>query len=302
MSTNGGSTELHGIVPSLVTPFGGGGAVDLGALRALARFAADAGADGVMVCALAGEAAELDAEERRRCVAATVEEVGDRLPVVAGVGAAGKAAASALARDAEAEGAACVVISLLDGGHPESRDLEGFLAGVAGEVSIAAIVQDAPTYLEAELGVEAVLAAAQEAPNIRHLKAEGGSLAVEAAVARADGELALWGGDAGVHLLDCLRCGAAGVMPGVEVIDLLAEVRELEWAGRADEADARMRALLPLLVYEMQSLPHYVACAKYVLRRRGHPVRSAVRIAGGRLSERSEELLERHLVNTQGER
>jgi dihydrodipicolinate synthase/N-acetylneuraminate lyase len=287
-------SRLAGVVPSLVTPFDGRGAVDLPALRRVARFAAASGAHGVMVCALAGEVVELDADERRRCLAAVVEEVGGDLPVFAGVGADRHALAQALARDAEQQGAACIVISMVDGRRWTPSALEDALAGVAGEVAISAMVQDAPAYLETEVGLDAVLSAARRAPNIRHVKREGGSLPVAQAIAHAGDELSFWGGDAGVHLLDCIRAGAVGAMPGVEAVDGLVKVYEHELAGRPEEADEGMRRLLPLLVYEMQSLTHYVACAKHMLHARGLVGSTDARTVNAVLSERSRKLLEGH--------
>ena len=51
---------------------------------------------------------------------------------------------------------------------------------------------------------------------------------------------------------DCLRIGAAGIVPGVEVVDLLVRIYDADCAGDEREASERFAQLLPLLLFEMQ--------------------------------------------------
>ena len=102
------------------------------------------------------------------------------------------------------------------------------------------------------------------------VKLEAGPVEMSRWIERLDGEFAIWGGDGGVYLLDCLRSGAAGIIPGVDLIDLLVRVYEAEERGDTSLAEERLREILPMLVYEMQhSIDHYNACAKRVLVHRG---------------------------------
>ena len=73
-----------------------------------------------------------------------------------------------------------------------------------------------------------------------------------------------------MYLLDCIRSGAAGIIPGVDLIDLLVRVYEAEARGESALADERLREILPMLVFEMQhSIDHYNACAKLKTVQRG---------------------------------
>ena len=73
-----------------------------------------------------------------------------------------------------------------------------------------------------------------------------------------------------MYLLDCIRSGAAGIIPGVDLVDVLVGVYEAEARGEQALADERLREILPMLVFEMQhSIDHYNACAKQILVRRG---------------------------------
>jgi dihydrodipicolinate synthase/N-acetylneuraminate lyase len=113
-------------------------------------------------------------------------------------------------------------------------------------------------------------------------------------------EYAMWGGDGGMYLVDCIRVGAAGIIPGVDLVDLLVNVYEAEAAGDQALADERLRELLPMLVFEMQhSIDHYNACAKQILVRRGVLSHDGLRPPAASLGSASQTLLERHLADLQ---
>ncbi len=77
--------QLVGIIPPLVTPFTADGEIDEVKLRGQARFMLAKGVDGVCVGGSTGEGHTLSRDELVRAVTVTLEEVGDRMPVVAGV-------------------------------------------------------------------------------------------------------------------------------------------------------------------------------------------------------------------------
>jgi len=78
-------STLSGVIPPLVTPFTADGDIDEAALRAQARFVLAKGVHGVCIGGSTGEGHTLSGEERRRAIAIVQEEVGDRIPVVAGI-------------------------------------------------------------------------------------------------------------------------------------------------------------------------------------------------------------------------
>lgn len=98
------SERLEGLLFFPVTPYGPDGAVDLAAYRAHVRRGVEDGAGAVFACCGTGEFHALTPEEYRDCVAAAVDEVGGRVPVVAGTGY-GTALARRFAELAEEAGA-----------------------------------------------------------------------------------------------------------------------------------------------------------------------------------------------------
>ena len=70
----------------MVTPFDRSGRVDEEAAVRLMHHLLDHGSDGLVVCGTTGEASTMTDEEHLGMIRLAVEEVGDRAPVVAGVG------------------------------------------------------------------------------------------------------------------------------------------------------------------------------------------------------------------------
>ncbi len=103
--------DLAGLIPAVVTPMHEDGAVDEAGLRRYIKWLL--GFDGLKALAVnmdTGEGPQLTREERRHVLEIYSEEVGGRLPVLAGVGAPNTQIAIDLAKDAEAAGAAGLVV------------------------------------------------------------------------------------------------------------------------------------------------------------------------------------------------
>src|SRR5207248_1144321 len=193
-----------------------------------------------------------------------------RVPVFVGAGAESLGAARELARYAERAGASCVVLPAPQAGAVGEDALVEYFARVASEVSIPVMIQDAPAYLGVALGPGVVARAGRAAENIRLVKLEAGPAEMGHWLETLGADFAVWGGDAGVYLLDCVRTGAAGIIPGADLVDLLVDVYEADAGGEPVRADELFRRVLPMLVFQIQhSIDHYNACAKHVLIRRG---------------------------------
>ncbi|MGF1467051.1 MAG: dihydrodipicolinate synthase family protein [Sandaracinaceae bacterium] len=100
---------LQGVFPALVTPFTRDDQVDEAALRRLLRHLLPR-VDGVVPGGTTGEFVYLSEEERRRVIDVTVEEVGGRVPVIAGTGCPSTAATLALTRYARDAGATAALV------------------------------------------------------------------------------------------------------------------------------------------------------------------------------------------------
>jgi 4-hydroxy-tetrahydrodipicolinate synthase len=291
------SDQWRGIFPALCTPFTAEDAVDLEAQRRVVRFVLDCGSHGVVAFGLAGEVLKLAVDERKALTDVVVDEVAGAVPVLVGAGAPSVSASIDLARYAEQAGASGVVLPAPAGGASGEAALVDYFVRIASSVSIPVMIQDAYAYLGVRLGPALVQRVAALAPNVRHVKLEAGPAEMGEWTAAVGPELSLWGGDGGIYLLDCVRTGAAGVIPGADLADYLVRVYETELEGRPALADALFRDVLPMLVFEMQhSIDHFNACAKRVLVRRGVLTEPRLRQPASELGEVSGLLLAQHLA------
>ncbi|MDF9746136.1 dihydrodipicolinate synthase family protein [Natrinema salsiterrestre] len=106
----GDPLSLHGVVPPTVTAYHEDESVDYETTAAHARFVVDRGAHGVFPLGTNGEFPLLSGEERDRVVEAVVDEVGDEVPVIAGVGAPSTHRTIARAEHVESVGADGIVV------------------------------------------------------------------------------------------------------------------------------------------------------------------------------------------------
>ena len=160
-------------------------------------------------------------------------------------------------------------------GHDE---LVEFIVAVANATNVPLIVQDAPEYLPVSVTPEIVREAALSAPTLTGVKLETGPEGIDRWRSALGDDLHVFAGNGGMYMLDCLRAGAVGIMPGVDTVDAQVKIYEAEAGGDHEDADRLFAQLLPMLVFEMQSIDHYNACAKHVLRRRGVEIESTLRM------------------------
>ena len=261
------------------------------------RFALDCGAHGLVAFGLAGEVFKLSADERRQLTDVIVDEAEGAVPVFVGAGAPSVRASIKLARHAEQAGANCVVLPAPMGVALGEAALVDYFVRIAAAVSLPVMIQDAPAYFGVGLGPELVGRIGALAENVRLVKLEAGPAEMSNWIEQLGPEFAIWGGDGGVYLLDCVRTGAAGIIPGVDLIDFIVLAYEAESEGDTALAEERLREILPMLVFEMQhTIDHYNACAKRVLVRRGILTNAALRRPASEFGDVSERLLEQHLT------
>ena len=79
------SKKFFGVIPPIVTPIDVNEKVDEKSLRKLVNYTIEVGMHGIFVAGSTGECLGLTQKERNRAIKITLDECGDRLPVLAGV-------------------------------------------------------------------------------------------------------------------------------------------------------------------------------------------------------------------------
>ena len=266
-------TETKGVYPIAATPFHPDGALDLDGVDRLTDFYQEAGATGMTILGILGEAQKLEPEESRMIARRVVAR--SRVPVIVGVSAPGFTAMRALAREAMEAGAAGVMVAPA----PHLRSDEQIAAWFAQAIEaigpdVPWALQDYPLTLSVILSVPMIARLMAEHPSCVMLKAEDWpGLDKISALRRlqAEGSLrpfSILTANGGLFLdLEHGR-GSDGAMTGYAFPDMLCELIALQARGETEAAHDLFDAHLPLIRYEQQ--PGIgLSARKYVLMRRG---------------------------------
>ena len=278
-----------GMFPIAPTPFHPDGRIDEASIdRLIERYLA-AGADGVTVLGILGEAPKLEPEESRAITARFIDGFGT-LPVIVGVSAPGFAAMRSLARAAMERGAAGVMIAPPAALRTDEQITGYFRQAVqAIGADIPFVLQDYPLTLTVQMSPSVIRRIVEENPSCVMLKHEDWPGLEKISALRAfqkEGSmraLSILTGNGGLFLDFEMERGADGAMTGYAFPEMLATVVRLQKRGRRDEAHDLFDAHLPLLRYEQQQ-GIGLAVRKYVLMRSGTLSCDAQRQPGSALS------------------
>ena len=280
--------SAKGVFVIAPTPFREDGALDLDSADRMTDAFLAAGAAGLTLLGVMGEAPKLDTEEALAFTARVLRRVGGRVPVVVGVSAPGFASMRTLARGAMDSGAAGVMIAPPAGLRGDDAVVAYMAQAVEAVADAPVVVQDFPQANGIHFSVDMIRRIAAD-PRVVMLKAEDWpGLDKITAIRRLEAEggmrrLSIMGGNGGLFLPQELERGTDGIMTGYAVPEMLVRVCRLMAEGRRAEAHDLHDLHLPMIRYETQ--PGLgLAVRKYVLVRRGIIAHAALRAPAPRLT------------------
>ncbi len=227
---------FKGSIVAIVTPFKNG-AVDVEKLRELVEFQIEGGTDAIVPCGTTGEASTLDYDEHLLVVKTVVEQVGKRVPVIAGTGSNSTAEAielTQLAKEAGVDG--CLLVTPYYN-KPTQQGLYLHYKAVAEAVAIPQILYNVPGRTGINLLPETV---ARLAPikNIVAIKEATGSLQQASEVLQLCGDqIDVLSGDDFITF-PMMACGAKGVISVTANImpKAIADLTDAFYAGDLEKA------------------------------------------------------------------
>lgn len=283
------TAAARGLFPVAPTPFLPEGAIDWASLDRLLALYEGAGAQGVTILGVMGEAGKLSAPESAELVARVCAAT--RMQVVVGITAPGFAAMVALAECAMAAGAAGVMAAHPQGLKGDAGLIE-HMATLAGMLpGVPLVLQDFPLVTGVHVPVPVILRLAETCPSLVMLKHEdwpglGKITALRKAEAAGARRLSILCGNGGQFLPEELARGADGAMTGFAFPEALAAIIAAEGSGDRDRARDIFEAILPLLRLEAQ--PGLgLSVRKHLLWRRGVLAHPSLRRPGGALDAAS---------------
>jgi 4-hydroxy-tetrahydrodipicolinate synthase len=247
-------TSFHGIFPIVLTTFHDDGRLDLESQRRLVRCMIESGAHGLGLFGNASEGYALGEDERRLLLKVIVEEVRGQVPLVVSSGHTGTDVAVAISREAEAGGAAALMVLPPYYLKPDAAGVFHYFAQISRAVRIPIMVQDAPLMTQVPMGADLLARMAAELEHVRLVKVEAPPTAPKISKLRelAGDRLTLLGGLNGHFLLEELGRGAMGTMPGADMTDVFRRIWDAWQGGDRAGARALFERALPLIRYELQ--------------------------------------------------
>lgn len=245
----------RGVYVIMVTPFDAQGRLDEESLRRLTEFLIQAGAHGLVPLGIMGEVFKLSDAERLRVAKLVIDQAAGRVPVIVGTAHPGTDVAVWLSREAEAAGAAGLLLMPPYVVKPDAEGLVAFYKTVGAAVSIPIFIQDEPATTGITMPAPLIARIHREVPLARYGKIEAAPTPPKISALRelAGPGLALFGGLGGLYCLEELERGADGIMTGFAYPEILRRLWDAFSAGRADAARAVFYRYLPLIKHEFQA-------------------------------------------------
>ena len=256
-ATEDPNTRLRGIIPVLPTPFKEDGSLDLESLDRLIEHALTWKADGLAILGVASEVEKLNAEEYEAIAESAARKIAGKAPLVVGVSGANTRAAAQSAAIARRVGAHAVFAKAPVASRAEAAEAEAldYYLTITQAADLPVMVQNF-ALASGESGVismDALTRIVRADPRIQYVKEETPPPAGNGKITqikRAFGErVAILSGLGGITLVDDLRRGATGNMPGSVLVRALISIHECYRQGKEEEADRLHAEILPLIVF-----------------------------------------------------
>jgi 4-hydroxy-tetrahydrodipicolinate synthase len=268
-------SSARGVFVIAPTPFAANGAIDERSTDSMVDAFLAAGADGITLLGIMGEAPKLTAEESLRFAGHAIRRIGGRSAVVIGVSSPGFAAMAALSKAVMDMGADGVMIAPPAAMRTEAQITSYFTeACEAIGADVPFVLQDYPQATNVLMPAPLILRLVEALPNLVMLKHEDwpglDKLTAVRRLSDAEGlrRISILCGNGGLFLPYEMERGADGAMTGYPFPEMLVAVVALVARGERAAAHDLFDRHLPLIRYETQ--PGIgLAVRKYVLKRRG---------------------------------
>ena len=289
----------EGAFPANVTPFTKSGDIDEALLCQNVRMTLDEGAHGIVVCGHNGEAHLMTPDERKRVIAVSVEEVGGRIPVIAGTGAISTDLVIRQTKDAKDVGADGAMIEPPYFMKPKHADTIAHYARITDAVDFPIMVYNVPGRAGVDLTTD-VIEQAAEVSNICAVKDSCHVFERMMEMIQRFGErINVFIGPQGIWGFPGVLLGAMGFVDGLQQICGRegTELYDLAKARDYEGGVALQHRLHPLRTIIFQSASTSPASLKDAMRLLGRPAgypRPPLRLAQGEDLRRLEHALREH--------
>jgi 2-keto-3-deoxy-L-arabinonate dehydratase len=262
---------FSGVYPMTYALFGREGSLDRDAMRRQVGAMLHHGVHGVAILGMATEVNKLSTAERLTVLEWAAEDVGGKVPLSVTVAESSVDGQVEFVRAAREAGASWVILQPPRVLNVPEIELIRFFGAVADRCELPVGVQNAPEYIGIGISNTGFRTLNRNHPNVTIAKMEAAPVHIRNLLDETEGAMDVFDGRGGVAMLEAIRAGAVGIIPGGECFDVLVRIYE-QIAGRDAndiEAAERLHAnVLPLQVFIMSSLDSLITYGKQVLCRR----------------------------------
>ncbi len=236
------------ISTAMVTPFSANGSIDFEATEQLIEHLLSTGSDSLVVSGTTGESPTLSTAEKLQLIKFVVENVKNRVPVIAGTGSNNTAATIELSKKAEALGVDALMIVTPYYNKPNQRGMIAHFTAVAEATTLPIVVYNIPGRSAVNLEAESMIELSK-IPSIQIAKEASGNLdQMTKILAETREDFLVYSGHDGLTL-PLLAIGGAGVISVVSHVigeDMQQMIQAFE-AGEHQKAATIHQRTLPVI-------------------------------------------------------
>lgn len=160
----------RGVIPAVTTPFSEDYHVDYAAFAAHCRWLVDEGCVGLVIAGSLGEGATLSFEEKVALVQVTVDTVGERVPIVAGVASLSTHEAVRFASAAEDAGCSALMVLPPYVYSTDWREMKAHVAAIISSTILPIMLYNNPPAYTTDFLPAQIAELAAEYPNLQAVK------------------------------------------------------------------------------------------------------------------------------------
>lgn len=242
-------TDFGRVMTAMVTPFDNTGEVNFKEVKRLAKKLADEGTDTIVVTGTTGESPTLTHEEDLLLYSTVLEEVGDRVKVMAGTGSNSTKTTIKYTKMAELLGVHGAMIVCPYYNKPSQEGMFRHFTAVAENTDLPLMIYNIPGRTGINMLPETIVKISEASKNYIAVKEASGNLDQVKKIIDLNNrdEFRLYSGDDALTL-DMMKLGGYGVVSvashlvGTKMVEMIDKFL----AGKVKEAEAINEKLMPL--------------------------------------------------------
>lgn len=259
---------FHGVYPMLLAFYGADGKLDANGLKRQVDAAIACGCEGIAILGLGTDVNKLSLVERRQVLEIVSAHLNRRLPLSVTVAENTPAGQTEFAKFAVAQGSDWIILQPPPAVEVDEEELVRFFGATIDQLDVPVGIQNAPMYLQIGLSNAGLTTLHQRHPQLKIVKVEDDPLTIARLIEETEGNIDVFVGRDGMEMMDLLKAGAVGLIPGFESCDRIARAYQAFRRNDFSSAWKEYREVESGIVFLEKSINHYVTYAREIAARR----------------------------------